>query len=807
MPKSLVIVESPAKAKTIEKYLDEIEKGKFIVKSSIGHIRDLAKKDMSIDIDNGFEPRYEISPDKKKTVAELKKLAKQSETVWLATDEDREGEAIAWHLLEALDLDESKTKRIVFNEITKKAIQRAIENPRTVNKELVNAQQARRILDRLVGYELSPVLWKKVKYGLSAGRVQSVAVRIIVEREREIENHFPDVTYKLIGEFVTENGDEFKAELREKFDKKEDALAYLKSAVGKQFFIKDLKIKPGKRSPSAPFTTSQLQQEASAKLGFSVKQTMVVAQKLYEDGKITYMRTDSTNLSDDALTAAGNYISSSFGAKYHERRIFKTKSKGAQEAHEAIRPTDLTRPSISTGNNGQDKLYELIWKRTLASQMSDAILERTTADIGFENNDTDFVAKGEVIKFEGFLKVYPEIRKDGKILPAMAKGQKLELNDIVGRETFSRSPARYTEATLVRTLEEMGIGRPSTYAPTISTIQNREYVEKTDKDGVIREYTQVQLVNGNVSEEKLSETTGQERNKLFPTDVGKVVTDFLVKHFTEIVDFDFTKNVEEEFDKIAAGQKQWNEMISNFYVGFHQTVEKSEDISKKDAINARLLGNDPKSGRPVYARIGRYGAMLQMGENEDEEKPRFASLMPSQSLETISLEEALEMFKLPRVVGQNADGKDVKVNIGRFGPYIQIDKTYASITHEEIFTVTLEEALQKVQDKIEQKSKNTIQEFDDGIKVLNGRFGPYVTDGKVNAKIPKDKTPETLTHEECKVLIAEAPAKKGRGGRTTKAAAAKKPAAKKTAAKKPAAKKATTKKPAAKKPAAKKKDS
>ncbi len=801
MPKSLVIVESPAKAKTIEKYLDEIEKGKFIVKSSIGHIRDLAKKDMSIDIDNGFEPKYEISPDKKKTVAELKKLSKQSDTVWLATDEDREGEAIAWHLLEALGLDEAKTKRIVFNEITKKAIQKAIENPRSVNKELVNAQQARRILDRLVGYELSPVLWKKVKYGLSAGRVQSVAVRIIVEREREIESHVPDVTYKLIGDFVTENGDEFKAELKEKFDKKEDALAYLNTAVGKQFFIKDLKIKPGKRSPQAPFTTSKLQQEASSKLGFSVKQTMVVAQKLYEAGKITYMRTDSTNLSDDALNAAGNYIDSSFGAKYHERRTFKTKSKGAQEAHEAIRPTDLTQPIVNTGNNGQDKLYELIWKRAIASQMADAELERTTADIGFENNDTDFVAKGEVIKFDGFLKVYPEVRKDGKILPAMAKGQKLEVNQIVGRETFSRSPARYTEATLVRTLEEMGIGRPSTYAPTISTIQNREYVEKTDKEGVEREYIQVKLMNNEVSEEKLTETTGQERNKLFPTDVGKVVTDFLVKHFTEIVDFDFTKNVEEEFDKIAEGQKQWNEMISNFYTGFHETVEKSEDISKKEAINARLLGDDPKSGRPVYARIGRYGAMLQMGENEDEEKPRFASLMPSQSIETITLEEALEMFKLPRVIGQNEDGKDVKTNIGRFGPYVQIDKTYASITHEDIFTITLEEAIQKVKDKIEQKNKNTLQEFDDGIKVLNGRFGPYVTDGKVNAKIPKDKTPEDLTHEECKVLIAEAPAKKGRG-RTTKAAA-KKPAAKKTATKKTAAKK----KPAAKKPAAKKKDS
>lgn len=801
MPKSLVIVESPAKAKTIEKYLDEIEKGKFIVKSSIGHIRDLAKKDMSIDIDNGFEPKYEISPDKKKTVTELKKLSKQSDTVWLATDEDREGEAIAWHLLEALGLDESKTKRIVFNEITKKAIQKAIENPRSVNKELVDAQQARRILDRLVGYELSPVLWKKVKYGLSAGRVQSVAVRIIVEREREIENHKPEITYKLVGDFVTEGGELFKAELKEKFENKEDALAYLNSAVGQKFYIKDLKVKPGKRSPQAPFTTSKLQQEASAKLGFSVKQTMVVAQKLYEAGMITYMRTDSTNLSEDAISSASNYITSNFGDKYLEKRLYKTSSKGAQEAHEAIRPTDLSKPTINTRNNGQDRLYELIWKRTMASQMSDAQLERTTADIGFANNDTDFVAKGEVIKFDGFLKVYPEVKKDGKILPAMAKNQKLEVSEIVGRETFSRPPARYTEATLVRTLEEMGIGRPSTYAPTISTIQNREYVEKTDRDGYERKYVQIALKENKVTEEKLTEITGQERNKLFPTDVGKVVTDFLVKHFTEIVDFDFTKNVEEEFDKIAEGQRKWNEMISNFYTGFHETIEKSEDISKKDAINARMLGNDPKTGRPIYARIGRYGAMLQMGENEDEEKPRFASLMPSQSIETITLEEALEMFKLPRVIGQNEDGKDIKTNVGRFGPYVQLDKTYASITHEEIFTITLEEAIQKIKDKIEQKNKNKIQEFDDGIKVLNGRFGPYVTDGKVNAKIPKDKTPEDLTHEECKALIAEAPAKKGRG-RTTKAAT-KKPAAKKTATKKPTAKK----KPAAKKPAAKKKDS
>ena len=793
MPKSLVIVESPAKAKTIEKYLDEIEKGKFIVKSSIGHIRDLAKKDMSIDIDNGFEPKYEISPDKKKTVTELKKLSKQSDTVWLATDEDREGEAIAWHLLEALGLDESKTKRIVFNEITKKAIQKAIENPRSVNKELVDAQQARRILDRLVGYELSPVLWKKVKYGLSAGRVQSVAVRIIVEREREIENHKPEITYKLVGDFVTEGGELFKAELKEKFENKEDALAYLNSAVGQKFYIKDLKVKPGKRSPQAPFTTSKLQQEASAKLGFSVKQTMVVAQKLYEAGMITYMRTDSTNLSEDAISSASNYITSNFGDKYLEKRLYKTSSKGAQEAHEAIRPTDLSKPTINTGNNGQDRLYELIWKRTMASQMSDAQLERTTADIGFANNDTDFVAKGEVIKFDGFLKVYPEVKKDGKILPAMAKNQKLEVSEIVGRETFSRPPARYTEATLVRTLEEMGIGRPSTYAPTISTIQNREYVEKTDRDGYERKYVQIALKENKVTEEKLTEITGQEQNKLFPTDVGKVVTDFLVKHFTEIVDFDFTKNVEEEFDKIAEGQRKWNEMISNFYTGFHETIEKSEDISKKDAINARMLGNDPKTGRPIYARIGRYGAMLQMGENEDEEKPRFASLMPSQSIETITLEEALEMFKLPRVIGQNEDGKDIKTNVGRFGPYVQLDKTYASITHEEIFTITLEEAIQKIKDKIEQKNKNKIQEFDDGIKVLNGRFGPYVTDGKVNAKIPKDKTPEDLTHEECKALIAEAPAKKGRG-RTTKAAT-KKPATKKpTAKKKPAAKKSSTKK-------------
>ncbi|TNE35392.1 type I DNA topoisomerase [bacterium] len=768
MPKSLVIVESPAKAKTIEKYLDEIAKGKFIVKSSIGHIRDLAKKDMSIDIENGFTPKYEISPDKKKTVSELKKLSKEADLVWLATDEDREGEAIAWHLLEALDLDETKTKRIVFNEITKKAIQKAIENPRSVNIELVNAQQARRILDRLVGYELSPVLWKKVKYGLSAGRVQSVAVRIIVDREREIESFVPQVTYKLVGEFLTDKGEVIKAELSEKFDTKEAALDYLNSAIGKQFFIKDITVKPGKRSPSAPFTTSQLQQEASAKLGFSVKQTMVVAQKLYEAGKITYMRTDSTNLSDDALNATQTYINSTYGAKYHERRLYKTKSKGAQEAHEAIRPTDINVPTISTGNNGQDKLYELIWKRTVASQMSDVLLERTKADIGFAGNNTDFLAKGEVIKFDGFLKVYPETSKNSKILPAITKNQKLDVKEIVGRETFSRPPARYTEATLVRTLEEMGIGRPSTYAPTISTIQNREYVEKTDREGIERKFVQVKLADDNVSEENLSEMTGQERNKLFPTDVGKVVTDFLVKNFTEIIDYDFTKNVEEEFDLIAEGQKEWNEMIEKFYIGFHKTIEDSEDISKKEAINARLLGNDPKSGRPIFARIGRYGAMLQMGENEDEEKPRFASLLPTQSIETVSLDEALEMFKLPRVIGQNEEGKDVKTNIGRFGPYVQLDKTYASISNEQIFTITLEEALQLIKDKLEQKSKNTVQEFDDGIKVLIGRFGPYVTDGKTNAKIPKDKTPESLTHEECKELIANAPAKKGRTSRATK---------------------------------------
>lgn len=768
MSKSLVIVESPAKAKTIEKYLNEIEKGKFIVKSSIGHIRDLPKKDMSIDIENGFTPNYEISPDKKKTVSELKKLSKESDSVWLATDEDREGEAIAWHLLKALKLDEKSTKRIVFNEITKKAIEKAIKNPRTVNIELVNAQQARRILDRLVGYELSPVLWKKVKYGLSAGRVQSVAVRIIVDREREIEAFEPEITYKLVGEFTTDKGEQFKADLSEKFKTRDEAMAYLNSAVGKQFFIKDISVKPGKRSPSAPFTTSQLQQEASNKLGFSVKQTMVVAQKLYEAGKITYMRTDSTNLSDDALNAAGKYISKSFGEKYHERRLYKTKSKGAQEAHEAIRPTDLSVPTVSTGNNGQDKLYELIWKRTMASQMSDAQLERTKVKIGFEKNDTDFLAKGEVIKFDGFLRVYPELSKDGKILPAMSKGQNLDLIQIVGRETFSKAPARYTEATLVRKLEEMGIGRPSTYAPTISTIQNRDYVEKRDSDGYERKYVQIKLEDNVVSKENLTEITGQERNKLFPTDIGKVTTDFLVKHFNEIVDYDFTKNVEEEFDLIAEGEKVWNEMIAKFYIGFHETIEKSEDISKKDAINARMLGNDPKSGRPIYARIGRYGAMLQMGENEDEEKPRFASLLPTQSIETISLEEALEMFKLPRIIGQNEDGKDIKANIGRFGPYVQLDKTYASITNEQVFTITLEEAKQAIKDKLEQKSKNTIQVFDDGIKVLNGRFGPYITDGKKNVKIPKDKEPEKLTHEECKELIANAPEKKGRATRTIK---------------------------------------
>ena len=762
--KSLVIVESPAKAKTIEKILGK----DFHVTSSVGHIRDLPKKEMSIDIKKGFIPTYEISPEKKKTVSDLKKLVKDSETVWLATDEDREGEAIAWHLCEALNLDYKKTKRIVFHEITKTAINKAINNPRFIDKNLVDAQQARRVLDRLVGYELSPVLWKKVRKGLSAGRVQSVAVRLIVDREREIQNFQTESSFRIIGDFYTEEGKKFSAELKKRFKTLAEAKTFLELVKDSVYTVSDLTIKPGKKSPSPPFTTSTLQQEASRKLSFSVKQTMVVAQKLYESGKITYMRTDSLNLSEDAIANAKEFISSEFGQKYSNPRRFKTKNDSAQEAHEAIRPTDMTVSELK-GDRDQARLYELIWKRTVASQMSDAELEKTVANIDISNSQEQFVATGEVIKFDGFLKVYFEGSDDensdentSKMLPVIRKGENPERDRITGRQTFKNPPARYTEASLVKKLEELSIGRPSTYAPTISTIQDRGYVEKGDREGVQRGYHTLELSGSKITVEEKTETTGSERAKLFPTDMGNVVSDFLVKFFPVIVDFNFTAKVEQEFDEIAEGKIEWQTMIAGFYNPFHQTIENSSEISRDEAVQSRELGIDPKSGRPVYIRIGPYGPMFQLGDKEDTDKPKFASLPKGMRMENATMADALQLFELPRLVGTASDGEEVTAQIGRFGPYLKHGSTFASIKEDEIFSIDIEEAEARINAKKTSASNTNIKEFDknDKVKVKKGRFGPYVSDGKTNAKIPKGTDPASLTLEECLALIENSSSKK-----------------------------------------------
>jgi DNA topoisomerase I len=766
MTKNLVIVESPAKAKTIEKFLGK----DFTVKSSFGHIRDLPKKGMSIDIEGGtFEPTYEVSTDKKKTVTELKKLSKDA-VVWLAADEDREGEAIAWHLKEALKLDPKKTKRIVFHEITKPAILHAVENPRELDTNLVDAQQARRVLDRLVGYELSPVLWKKVRTGLSAGRVQSVAVRLIVEREREIEAFDSTSTFKITAEFDLGGGKVLKAELPKKFETVDEAKKFLESCIGANFKVSSLETSPGKRSPSAPFTTSTLQQEASRKLGFSVKQTMTVAQRLYEAGKITYMRTDSVNLSDQALGQAGNEIESRYGKEFVQIRKYKTKSSGAQEAHEAIRPTDLANDSVS-GDAGQSKLYSLIWKRTIASQMAEAKLEKTTATIDISTRKTQLIAKGEVVKFEGFLKVYFEgtDEENGddplakKMLPPLKVGQELTLDTMQAGETFSRPPARYTEASLVKKMEEMGIGRPSTYAPTISTIQDRGYVEKGDLEGKERKLQIFLLKSEKITDESRTEITGADKSKLLPTDIGNVVTDFLVKHFPKIVDYNFTVQVEEEFDSIAHGKQKWNKMISEFYTPFRATVDEAADISREEAQQVRELGVDPESGKPVLVRVGRYGPMFQIGTKDDEEKPRFASLPVGKKMDEVTLEDALELFKLPRIIGQTKDGEDIGANFGRFGPYIKFGSKFVSIKPDDPFTITLERALELIEEKKKADKEKFIQTFEGSdIQVLKGQYGPYITDGKKNAKIPKDKEPAKLTLKECEALIKEAPTKKRR---------------------------------------------
>ncbi len=761
MTKNLVIVESPAKARTIERFLGK----DYSVKSSFGHIRDLPKKGLNIDIEQKFQPKYEISADKRKVVAELKKAAEGNE-VWLASDEDREGEAIAWHLTQALKLDPAKTKRIVFHEITKTAIDEAIANPRTVDIKLVDAQQARRVLDRLVGYELSPVLWKKVRTGLSAGRVQSVAVRLIVEREREIREHTAESSFKVTAIF-TADGQEIPAELSVKLPDAKAAETWLQGVVDATYTISNIEKKPGSRNPGAPFTTSTLQQEASRRLGFGVRQTMTLAQRLYESGHITYMRTDSTTLSGLAIKTAEDYIKSSFGHKYHHRRQFQTTKKGAQEAHEAIRPTSFSH--TSAGNDEQQrKLYQLIWQRALASQMSPAELERTEVTISISTKPEVFMAKGEIMRFDGFMKVYGG-GKDDTILPPLAIDQSLENQNITATETFSRPPARYSEAMLVKKLEELGIGRPSTYAPTISTIQTRGYVEKSDVEAVEREVTEVKLEKGVVTSNTAMVATGADRGKLLPTGIAEVVTDFLLKYFPKIVDYSFTARVEEEFDEIADGKLKWEEMIDEFYRDFHPLITQSEDISRNEVSQARELGADPKTGELIYARFGRYGPMLLKGATEDEtKKPAFAPLPAGATLDTVTLEQALEMFKLPRTVGKTADGVEIKANIGRFGPYIQADKTFVSIKPLDPLTITEEEARQLYAEKLEKDANKYIARFKSGINIVNGPYGPYITDGKKNARIPKDMDPKAITEAAAADLLAKAPAKKKRFARRKK---------------------------------------
>ncbi|HXH26914.1 MAG TPA: type I DNA topoisomerase [Candidatus Acidoferrum sp.] len=766
MSKNLVIVESPAKAKTIAKYLGK----DFEVKSSFGHIRDLPKKGMSVDIANNFTPIYEVSSDKKKVVAELRQAAKTAETVWLASDSDREGESIAWHLSEALHLSPQKTKRIVFHEITKPAIEAAVKSPRTIDIDLVDAQQARRVLDRIVGYELSPVLWKKVRPKLSAGRVQSVAVRLIVEREREIENFAAVVTFKLTAEFKLADGTLLKAECPTKFKTEDQARAFLETLIKSTFSIKDIQKSPGVRSPSAPFTTSTLQQEASRRLGYSPKQTMMLAQRLYENGLITYMRTDSLNLSSIAIGAMANFIKQEYGPSYHHLRTYTTKTAGAQEAHEAIRPTDVTKSSAGADAQ-QKKLYELIWRRAVASQMSQAKLEKTTITIATSESPEIFEAKGEIIIFQGFLKVYGTSSKAGDeaILPEVTQGEALHLQTALAEQTFSRAPARYTEATLVRQLEEMGIGRPSTYAPTISTVQDRGYVEKADVEGGEREVVRLKLAKKQIQREQTKETPAPDRNKLVPTDTGKVVTDFLAKHFADIVDYDFTKEVEADFDDISSGKKQWQKMLGEFYGPFHKKVLASEEVSRAEAVQARELGADPKTGKPVSARYGRFGPMVQIGVAEDDEKPRFASIPQGKKVETITLDEALTLFKLPRSLGQDEQGIAIEANIGRFGPYVKLGSEYISIKGHDPYTIKLPEAKELITEHRKKKAASEIKVFEkEGIKVLVGRFGPYITDGKKNAKIPKDIKPLDLTLAKCQELLASSINRPRRGRRIVK---------------------------------------
>ncbi|MXV52152.1 type I DNA topoisomerase [Pedobacter sp. HMF7647] len=758
MAKNLLIVESPAKAKTIEGYLGK----DFLVKSSYGHIRDLVKTDDAIDTQNNFAQKYEVPADKKAVVSELRKLAKDAEMVWLASDEDREGEAISWHLFETLSLKDDSTKRIVFHEITKPAILKAIDNPRKIDYNLVNAQQARRVLDRLVGFELSPVLWKKIKPSLSAGRVQSVAVRLIVEREREINQFKTKADYKISAIFSTGKARElFKAELSQRFNTQEEAQTFLNACIDSKFRVKNLETKPLKRNPAPPFTTSTLQQEASRKLGFSVSRTMSIAQKLYEHGNITYMRTDSVNLSETALAAAAAEINSAYGEKYHQARKYKTKAAGAQEAHEAIRPTYFDQHTIN-GDNSEKRLYELIWKRAIASQMSEAQFDKTVVKIDISNRNEDFIANGEVMKFDGFLKVYIESTdeevqleegEDNAILPPLSINQDLIPNEITATERYSRPPARYTEASLVKKLEELGIGRPSTYAPTISTIQNRGYVIKDDRDGKPRDFNVLQLVNGKVSSTVKSENFGAEKAKLFPTDIGGVVNDFLVDHFKGIVDFNFTASVEKQFDEIAQGLKEWTQMIKSFYSPFHQEVETTLQTADR-ATGERLLGLDPSSGKNVYTKVGKFGPLVQIGEADDEEKPRYASLLKSQSVSTITLEEALELFKLPFQL-EDYEGKEVSIGIGRFGPYVKWGEAFISIPKNvDPLTIDQQAAIGFINQKIDADAPVAHYE---SLPVTKGkgRFGPFIKWNDLFINVPRAYNFDNLSQKDIDELIGK----------------------------------------------------
>ncbi len=800
MQKNLVIVESPAKAKTIEKFLG----ADYKVLSSYGHIRDLKKKGLGIDLQHGYAPEYEISDDKKKLVADLKKAAKTAEMVWLASDEDREGEAISWHLFETLGLTTERTKRIAFHEITKEAILHAIANPRNIDKDLVDAQQARRVLDRIVGFELSPVLWKKVKPSLSAGRVQSVAVRLIVEREREIRNFSGEAAYRVVGIFTTQTGKNkyrFKAELSERLQTKQEAISLMETLKDATFSIESVVTKPAKRSPAAPFTTSTLQQEAARKLGFSVSQTMRVAQSLYEAGQITYMRTDSVNLSSLALNTAKKEVTESYGEQYSKVRNYATKSKGAQEAHEAIRPTYMS--AHTAGSTAQEKkLYELIWKRTIASQMADAELEKTTATIAIAGSEKRFVAVGEIVKFDGFLRLYMEssddeaTEQDTDLLPPLSANEPLLLEEATATERFSQRPARYTEASLVKKMEELGIGRPSTYAPTISTIQNREYVEKKSVEGTERNYNQISLKKGKIEDKIHTEITGADKNKLFPTDMGEVVNDFLVQHFPDIMNYNFTATLENQFDNVAEGKELWTKVIDEFYKLFHPVVDEVMHVQTEHKVGERILGTDPRTGRTVSVKIGRYGPMVQIGMQDESEKPQFASLQKEQSIATITLEDALKLFDLPRTLG-DFEGKVMTVAIGRFGPYIRHNSQFVSIPKGlDPYTISSDEAITLILDKRKKDSERLIKDFAEeaDLQILNGRWGAYIAYQKQNYKIPKDVDAASLTYSEVKAIIeatATPSEKKTRKKSTStdaqtstkKAASARKSATKKVTAK------------------------